>query len=200
MAIGILAYGSLIEDPGVEIEPLIQKRINNVTTPFKIEFARSSSTRGGAPTVVPVVEGGSTVSATILVLNEETTIEMAKDLLWRRETRKEGSDKHYIHPKTHSPNKMVVEQIADFSGLDTVLYTKLGKNIDNLCSERLATLAINSAKSNDVDIGKDGISYLIDTKKQEITTPLAEGYEKAILSSLSVESLNEALDVCREKK
>ncbi|MBT3021675.1 MAG: hypothetical protein KUF77_06035 [Candidatus Thiodiazotropha sp. (ex Lucina aurantia)] len=134
------------------------------------------------------------------MLNEKITIETAKDLLWRRETRKEGSDKHYIHPITQSPNKMVVEQIADFSELETVLYTKLGANIDNLCVERLATLAINSAKSNDVDMGKDGISYLMDITKQGITTPLAGGYEKAILGSLRVESLNEALDVCREMK
>jgi len=200
MSVGILAYGSLIEDPGVEIEPLIQKRINNIITPFKIEFARSSSTRGGAPTVVPVVEGGSTVSATILVLNEEITIENAQDLLWRRETRKEGSGKHYVHPKTYSPNKMVVEQIVGFSGLETVLYTKLPGNIDDLCATKLATLAINSAKSSDVDIDKDGISYLIDIKKQGITTPLIDEYEKEVLKSLNVGSLNEALDVCRGKK
>lgn len=200
MSVGILAYGSLIEDPGVEIEPLIQKRINNITTPFKIEFARSSSTRGGAPTVVPVVEGGSTVSATILVLNEAITIENAKDLLWRRETRNEGSDKHYVHPKTYSPNKMVVEQLVGFSGLKTVLYTKLAANIDDLCAKKLATLAISSAKSSDVDMGKDGISYLIGIKKQGITTPLIDGYEKEILNSLNVGNLNEALDACRERK
>jgi len=200
MSVGILAYGSLIEDPGVEIKPLIQKRICNITTPFKIEFARSSSTRGGAPTVVPVVEGGSTVSATILVLNEAITIENAKDLLWRRETRKEGSDKHYVHPKIYSPNKMVVEQLVGFSGLETVLCTKLAANIDDLSAKKLAALAINSAKSSNVDMGKDGISYLIDIKKQGITTPLIDGYEKEILNSLNVGSLNEALDACREKK
>lgn len=200
MTIGILAYGSLIGEPGLEIEPLIQKRIHNVKTPFKIEFARSSRTRGHAPTVVPVDEGGSTVNATILVLNEATTTEKATDLLWRRETRNEGSSKHYSRPVTYSPDKMVVEQITNFSELDTVLYTKLGGNIDNLCIDELAKLAINSAKSNDVDMGKDGISYLIDIKKQGIITPLMDGYEKTILSLLNVGSLNQALDICRTMK
>lgn len=43
--IGILAYGSLIEDPGKELKPLIIERIPNVKTPFSVEFARSSSSR-----------------------------------------------------------------------------------------------------------------------------------------------------------
>ena len=51
--IGILAYGSLIDDPGREIEPLIIRRLKGVETPFQIEFARSSSTRDGAPTLIP---------------------------------------------------------------------------------------------------------------------------------------------------
>jgi len=42
--IGILAYGSLIEDPGSEINPLISEH-QTVETPFCIEFARSSSSR-----------------------------------------------------------------------------------------------------------------------------------------------------------
>ena len=39
--IGILAYGSLIEDPGTEIKPIIRERKEGITTPFSIEFARS---------------------------------------------------------------------------------------------------------------------------------------------------------------
>jgi hypothetical protein len=49
-------------------------------------------------------------------------------------------------------------------------------------------------------MGKDGISYLIEIKKQGITTPLMDGYEKTILSSLNVGSFKVALDVCRTKK
>ena len=67
-SVGILAYGSLIEDLGKEIEPLIRERRENIETPFSIEFARSSSTRDGAPTLVPVENGGSPVLATVLLL------------------------------------------------------------------------------------------------------------------------------------
>ena len=59
MSIGILAYGSLIDDPGFEIKGLISKKLNGILTPFKIEFARCSSSRGGAPTLVPVQNGVS---------------------------------------------------------------------------------------------------------------------------------------------
>ena len=51
--IGILAYGSLIDDPGREIEPLIISGIKEVDTPFRIEFARASRTRDGAPKLIP---------------------------------------------------------------------------------------------------------------------------------------------------
>ena len=51
-AVGILAYGSLIADPGVEIGPLIVRRIDTLT-PFPVEYARFSATRGGRPTAVP---------------------------------------------------------------------------------------------------------------------------------------------------
>ena len=43
MSIGILAYGSLIPDPGAEIGPVTVRRINGVPTPFPIEFSRSSN-------------------------------------------------------------------------------------------------------------------------------------------------------------
>jgi hypothetical protein len=57
--IGILAYGSLIEEPGKEIEPLICDHRVRIETPFSIEFGRSSSTRDGAPTVVPAKPGAA---------------------------------------------------------------------------------------------------------------------------------------------
>lgn len=76
--VGILAYGSLIEEPGKEIEPLICERRDRIETPFSIEFARSSSTRDGAPTVVPVETGGSPVDATILVLDVGVRLEKRK--------------------------------------------------------------------------------------------------------------------------
>ena len=38
--IGILAYGSLIDNPGPELEPNTAAKIEDVNTPFMVEFAR----------------------------------------------------------------------------------------------------------------------------------------------------------------
>lgn len=196
--IGILAYGSLIEEPGKEIASLIHERIEKIETPFSIEFARSSSTRNGAPTVVPVESGGCPVNATILVLDAGISSEEAKDLLWRRETRNECSDKHYTEPSEASPNKMVVESLKTFAKIDVVLYTKLGANIKDLNAAKLADLAIKSAKSEAGRTGKDGISYLISVKRQGISTPLMPGYENEILRKTGASSLEDALTRCRD--
>ena len=103
--VGILAYGSPIEDPGIEIEPFVSKRICNVETPFNIEFARTSSSRNGAPALVPVTEGGMPAKGTI------------------------------------------------------------------------TELAFRSAKEEAGKNGRDGISYLISVKRQNINTPLMAEYE-----------------------
>jgi hypothetical protein len=52
-SLGILAFGSLIDNPGAEIEAALVGRKLNIRTPFGVEFARSSIKRGGAPTLVP---------------------------------------------------------------------------------------------------------------------------------------------------
>jgi hypothetical protein len=52
LPLGILAYGSLIHDPGPEIEPHIRLRIDTETD-FPVEYARLSTKRGDAPTLVP---------------------------------------------------------------------------------------------------------------------------------------------------
>lgn len=196
--IGILAYGSLIEDPGCEIEPLIKRRIQDVQTPFKIEFSRKSSSRDNAPTVVPVEEGGATVNATILVLCDEVEEEQAMDLVWRRETRKETSDKHYQFPVNPSVNQVVVETIQNYSGVETVLYTRIGANISNPTPLNLAKLAVESAKGKAGKTGKDGISYLMSVKHQDISTPLMPDYEKDILVLTGAQSLEEALKIASE--
>lgn len=196
--VGILAYGSLIEEPGKEIEPLIRERKESVETPFSIEFARSSSTRDGAPTVVPVESGGARVQATILVLDTDVNLEQAQDLLWRRETRNECTDKHYTPPFKPTSNRMVVEQLDNFAELDVVLYTKLGANIADPNTAKLADLAIKSAKAEAGRTGKDGISYLLSVKRQGISTPLMQGYESEILRKTSASSLEDALSRCRE--
>lgn len=195
--VGILAYGSLIEDPGIEISPLIVERRTGVETPFRIEFARSSSSRSNAPTVIPVESGGSHVQATILVLDANVTLQQAEDLLWRRETRNERSGKHYARPSTSNPNRVIVESLGAFNGIDVVIYTSLGSNIPDLSPTKLAELAVASASADAGKDGKDGISYVISLKSQGISTPLTPTYESEILRLLNAESLEAALGKCR---
>jgi len=80
--VGILAYGSLLEDPGAEIESATVNTVPGIRTPFKVEFARSSSKRSGAPTLVPLESGGE-VSARIFVVGLSAA--EAANCLYRRE-------------------------------------------------------------------------------------------------------------------
>lgn len=82
VTVGILAYGWLIDDPGDELKPIIARTISDVATPFPVEFARSSGTRGGAPTRVPHPDGAR-VRASVLIV--EASADKAADMLWRRE-------------------------------------------------------------------------------------------------------------------
>lgn len=86
MSVGILAYGSLIGDPGAEIAPVILGRIE-CRTPFKVEYARTSVSRMGAPTLVPY-DAGDHVAAQILVV--DLPIHEATNRLYRRELHKVG--------------------------------------------------------------------------------------------------------------
>lgn len=190
--IGILAYGSLIEDPGVEIMPLVVNRISDVDTPFKIEFARKSSTRSNAPTLVCVSEGGSSVKGTILVLDSDVSLSEAESLLWRRETHKEKSNLNYTRQTNPGQNTMIVEHISNFHGLSTVLFTKFGTNIEHPTGDILANLAIASARGDAGQKNMDGISYLISVKR-----PLMKSYEMGVLKKTNSADLESALVSCR---
>lgn len=195
--IGILAYGSLLEDPGEEIAPLVVERITGVETPFQIEFFRSSPTRGGAPTVVPVEDHGASVRGTVLVLDDRVSIELARDLLWRRETRRAGTGERYEQPTDGDPNKMVAEELPNFAGVTVVLYARFGVTLSEPTPDELAALAIRSAMGEAGRRGLDGISYLISLKRQGIVTPLMPAYEQALLASTGAASLEKALVAIR---
>lgn len=202
--IGILAYGSLIDEPGYEIAYHTSERIEKVPTPFHIEFCRTSSKRNGGPTVIPVTEGGAKVNAQIIVLNAIVTLNDAMDMLYRRETGNVGDkSKKYSPPENPTKNNVLVENLSNFAGVDTVFYTRIGKNIDNPTPDSLAELAINSAKDEVSRKGKgrctgdNGISYLISLKEQGIETPLMPKYEQAILEKTKTKTLAEALEKAR---
>ena len=195
--IAILAYGSLIEDPGRELQPLICEKIKDVETPFSIEFARSSSSRGGGPTLIPVVVGGAPVKGVLLVLDARVDRARAEDLLWRRETRNVSSEKHYCRPKMPNLNNVLVECVEDLAGIRTVLYTKIGGNIKKLTPEYLADLAVRSVRGGAGAKKTDGISYLASVIRQGIKTPLLPDYEAAILRTTGASNLEEAHKMIR---
>lgn len=196
--VGILAYGSLIDDPGSELDAVIRERIET-ETPFSVEFARkSSTTRNEAPTLIPVESGGAKVKAEVLVLEPTVTEAEATNMLYRRERHKVGEDIKYNPPKKPGKNTIVIERLTDFSHVDVVLYTRIGANIEkeDLTAEHLAQLAIQSARADAGKRGEDGISYLIDAKRNGIVTPLSTEYEEEILQQTGTKSLEDALMQC----
>jgi hypothetical protein len=190
--LGILAFGSLIDDPGPEIAAATAYR-KPMTTPFSIEFGRSSKTRGSAPTLVPVASGGALVKAVLLVLKGSVSEDDAASMLWRRETRKTDNTKRYVRPKRPDPNSVLVASVK--VGGVTILYTDfadVGK-LKSPTAKQLAEFAVTSAGDPRVPDGRDGISYLISAKKAGIRTPLMPDYEKEILRITGTATLEEAL-------
>ena len=86
---------------------------------------------------------------------------------------------------------------VDFAGLDTVLYTNIGSNIENRTAENLASLAITSARAKAGEKGEDGINYLSSAISQGIVTPLTAEYRKAILARTGGRNLGEAFRLAR---
>jgi hypothetical protein len=193
--IGILAYGSLIVDPGVEIGPLIVSRVQTVT-PFPVEYARLSRNRGGAPTLVPHADG-CPVRAELLVLLDNVSLIEARSLLWRRETRKEGTGEEYL--ERASSNAVLVRDSLGICGLEHVFYTDFNANgkIDDPNPRVLAEAAIDSVAK--APIGRDGISYLTDNIQADIITPLTPLYRESILALTNASDLPEALASVREQ-
>lgn len=188
-SIGILAYGSLIADPGAEIEPLIARRIAT-HTPFPVEFARLSSTRGGAPTVVPH-SSGQPVRAEVLVLIDGVSLDETRSLLWRRETRKEGSGRAY--PASGAANAVVIEDSPGFCGLEHVLYTDFNPRGKIPCPAPVALAEAAISSVGRAAPGKDGISYLLGLLEAGIETALTPQYTAEILARTGTSSLDEAL-------
>ncbi len=188
--IGILAYGSLIDQMGEEIESSMETTVECVETPFEAEFARSSRSRDCAPTLVPVDNGGAKVKAKILVLKDETTEEEAKDMLYRREIDCVSSGKRY--PARCGQNDVRIKRCENFSNVEVVFYTYIRPDISPLTGEKLAELAIKSVRADAGKKCRDGISYLLSAKKNGTQTSLMQEYENEILSKTGTSDLEGA--------
>lgn len=196
--IGILAFGSLIDNPGEEIEKIEIDRIDCVT-PFKVEFARISSSRGNAPTLIPVADDatGKKVKAKIIVLNsDEITLDQAKSILWRRECHITDSSGTYTEPEYPTSKHVLIRECDNFLEVKKVIYTSflLQEKYTNMGPEQLADFAIESILSESGRKEKDGIRYLLSTKESGIQTELSEEYEEMILKKTNTKSLKEAIE------
>jgi hypothetical protein len=190
MAVGILAYGSLLLDPGDALRSMIARFVDDVRTPFAIEFARSSTSRHGAPTLVPVTDGGAHVTAAVIELDPSVDELTARTLLYRRETHRPDKEATADRPTW-------IRSLAGFAGLSSCLYTALPANIDPVTPRRLAELAVQSAASEAGKERLDGISYLAAQVSRGIETPLTPAYVDAILGLTGGRDLADALRLVR---
>jgi hypothetical protein len=191
MSIGILAFGSIVESPGAELAAATIRR-TEVETPVAIEFARSSRTRDGAPTLVPVSEGGARILATVLILDDSVTADDARTMLYRRETGRPADI-------SSVSRAYWIAELADFAGTSTCLYAAFAPNIEPLTAEVLADLAIRSAAASAGAQHRDGISYLLQQKRREVMTPLLTPYEEAVLAHVGAKDLPAAWERVRSE-
>lgn len=196
--VGVLAFGSLISDPGWELEEVTARRVSDVVTPFRVEYARHSLVRGGAPTLVPVTQGGSTVRGVILVMADGISLREARDRTYRRERNDVGSDLTYR--RVDDPDAVQLPDVGPIAGVEQVIHVVLGDTIPipDRVPEVLARKAIDSVGRT--PLGRDGITYLRDAIASGIFTPLTEGYRRAILSVTGEETLDGALRVVRSNR
>ena len=188
MTVGILAFGSIADEPGPELEAAVARRIE-VVTPFRVEFARSSRTRDGAPTLVPVSAGGSPQPGAVLVLDDSVSESTARELLYRRESGRIGN----------GARASWIAALPSFAGLQTCLYTALPPNIEPLSADRLAELALHSAAALAGARRRDGISYLEQQERRGVMTPLTPAYLAAILARTGARDLGEAWRAARAR-
>lgn len=186
--LAVLAYGSLLSDPGPEIEEATSHRIDDLSTPFNVEYARSSGTRGGAPTLVPVDAGGRVLAAA-LIMKDGVDLAEARNRTYRRETDRVGTDVEYVHHASPRKDHVWLPTTDQIEGVLLAIYTVLDANIPptQRTAECLARLAIQSVAQ--AKPGRDGITYLQQNLANGIITPLSKAYEAAILQMTGAESL-----------
>jgi hypothetical protein len=187
--LSILGFGSLIYDPGPEIQEA-SLAVRPTVSPFPVEYARQSIKRKGAPTLVRCADGGQVIGV-LFVMRDEITEAEASTRLWRRETGKIGTGQVYTRPPVPLPTSFLVEHVQE--GDDRILYSDFidESKLTTPTGAALTDMAIASVK--DADPGMDGISYLMGAIEAGIVTPLTPEYVQAILHKTGEDSLEAAL-------
>ena len=170
--VAILAYGSLIADPGTALRPFIVERIPR-QTPFPVEFGRASRRWGGGPVLVPH-PAGRPVAGMLLVLRAAVGLGRAVDLLREREGLAGGDG---------------VVEVA-MPGEHQVIAASLPRNLSapEMQPEALARRAAASARTGP----RNGVAYLRGLLDVGIRTPLTDAYAASVMALAGAGSLEEA--------
>jgi hypothetical protein len=170
--LAILAYGSLIHDPGNGLRPLIED-VEPCRTPFPVEFGRASRRWGGGPVLVPHPAGGP-VDGALLHLAAGVELGTAVELLARREGLEDA--------------RGVVE--VEMPGARLVLAAALPRNLPapDMTPLALARRAVASARHGP----RNGVAYLRGVVQVGIRTPLTDGYAASVLAETGAATLEEA--------
>lgn len=211
--IGIMAYGSLISDPGIEIQNRLDRSISDVETPFPVEYARRSGSRNGAPTLVPVPPGrAGFVKGVVLVMKKYSHKDAIQNYLYRRELHAVGNKtKVYDHGiQSRRREAMLIESLPGFQDLELVYNTRFPINFGEILDpnrdiQEKAMLLARAARvslSSETYLNRlDGIQYLLNNIDNSIITQLVISYMQAILD-LADNALNLAdarLLIARQK-
>lgn len=170
--LAILAYGSLIYDPGSELAPRITGT-EPCRTPFPVEYGRASARWGGGPVLVPHAAGGP-VAGALLLLADDVPLGEAVAMLALREG---------------LPDTRGVVQV-DMPGERVVLAASLPRNLPapDMEPDALARRAVASAGTGP----RNGVSYLAGAVRAGIVTPLTAAYAERVLARTGAGSLDEA--------
>jgi hypothetical protein len=169
--LAVLAYGSLIHEPGDELDGLTRAR-RPARTPFRVEYGRASERWGGGPVLVPH-PAGANVDGVLLLLKDEVTLGEAVSALARRE----GADPKHIVEAMLGPGV-------------TALVANLPHNLAEyeMTPPALARRAIQSAGAGE----RNGVSYLRAALRSGIRTPRTVAYAREVCAAVGTSTLEEA--------
>lgn len=170
--LAILAYGSLLHDPGA-LGPLVTGSVP-CRTPFLVEYGRASLRWNGGPVLVPHPRGGP-VDGRLLLLAGHVELGVAVELLAERE----GLD----------GARGVVQ--VEMPGERLVIAASLPRNLPlpDMAPETLARRALASVRA---DGRRNGVAYLAAALRSGVVTPRSIAYRDAILAATGSPTLEEA--------
>jgi hypothetical protein len=171
---GILAFGSLIWEPG---ELVSLEKVGEVicTTPWPVEFGRSSRRRGWAPTLVKVRRGLKVRARVLLYRDDPDHVEATL-------AKREGIN---LAKRPKDIKACLVPGVS----VKPIWYSGLAPNITRPSPHCLARLAIASVKPCPEG---NGIRYLRECLKLSIRTSMTQAYRDEILRITGQTNLEEA--------